>query len=57
MVRNSWATPTLQEVPFWRDDMTVDEYEDERTYYLEHYDDVKNGTYMPLWKQKIRNTI
>lgn len=51
MEENSWATATLKEVPFWRDDMTAEEYEDERTYYLEHYNDVKDGTYIPLWKQ------
>lgn len=50
--KNDWASGTLKEVPFWRDDMSVEEYEKERTYMIEHWDDVKNGTYTPLWKQK-----
>ena len=47
----TWATETLREVPFWRDDMTVEEYETERRYYIEHYWDYRKGNYTPLWKQ------
>ena len=30
---NEWATLTIKEVPFWRDDMTPEEYDIERTYF------------------------
>ncbi len=48
----NWARGTLKEVPFWRDDMSVEEYEIERTYFHEHWDDWTKGKYVPLWKQK-----
>ena len=32
-----WASATLKEVPFWRDDMGPEEYEIERTYYLQNF--------------------
>lgn len=47
-----WASPTLKEVPFWRDDMTPEEYEEERTYLGQHWDDYKQGVYTPLWQQR-----
>lgn len=47
-----WARGTLKEVPFWRDDMSVEEYEIERTYFHEHWDDWTKGQYVPLWIQK-----
>lgn len=47
-----WANGTLKEVPFWRDDMSVEEYEKERTYLSENWDKLVNGIYMPLWQQK-----
>ena len=47
----SWATETLKEVPFWRDDMTPEEYDLEREYYARNFSQVKTGTYKPLWKQ------
>ncbi len=49
---SDWATLQVKEVPFWRDDMTPEEYEKERNYYNKHLDDVRNCTYIPLWKQK-----
>ena len=49
---SEWAKGTIKEVPFWREDMSVEEYEKERAYMIEHWDDVKNGSYVPLWKQK-----
>jgi len=51
-VKNNWAPPTLREMPFWRDGMTPEEFDREREYYYDHYDDLKNGTYKPLWRQK-----
>lgn len=49
---NNWATPTLKEVPFWRDDMTPEEYEEERKYWAENFKLVRQGLYKPLWKQR-----
>lgn len=43
---------TLKEVPFWRDGMSVEEYELERTYFHEHWDDWTKGQYVPLWIKK-----
>ncbi len=53
MDANNWATPSLKEVPFWRYDMTPEEYENERNYFIEHFEDYKRGKYTPLWKQNI----
>lgn len=47
----NWSTPTMREVPFWKDGMSIEEYEKERDYYYKHLQEVKNGTYTPLWKQ------
>ena len=52
MADNNWARGTLKEVPFWREDMQPEEYEEERNYFLSHYEDYTNGKYTPLWKQK-----
>lgn len=48
----NWATPTLKEVPFWREDMGPEEYDIEREYYARNFHLVKEGTYLPLWMQK-----
>ncbi|MEF9917159.1 MAG: hypothetical protein RR275_03470 [Lachnospiraceae bacterium] len=46
-----WATPTLKEVPFWREGMGVDEYDKEREYYSKNFVTlVQSGKYKPLWK-------
>ena len=54
MIRDNkdWPTPTMKEVPFWRDDMSPEEYEQELMYFESHYDDYLKGMYKPLWKQK-----
>lgn len=54
MDENDWATETLKEVPFWREDMTPDEYDTERKYYAKNYHLIRDGKmkYVPLWKQK-----
>ncbi len=51
-VEVEWSTGSLREVPFWREDMTPEEYDRERTYFIEHWDDYTKGKYTPLWKQK-----
>ena len=42
----------MKEAPYWRDGMTYAEFEEERTYFYEHLDEYRNGTYTPLWGQK-----
>ena len=51
---NDWATASLKEVPFWRDDMSPEEYDREREYYIRNYDLVRKCQYVPLWKQEKR---
>lgn len=51
IVLSDWASGTIKEVPYWREDMTPDEYEIERTYFNEHWEDFVAGKYNPLWKQ------
>lgn len=43
----------MKEFPFIRDGMTIAEYEEERDYWGMHLEEVKNGTYIPLWKQRL----
>ena len=53
---NDWSTPTLREVPFWRDGMDPEEYEQERDYMIENWNEITKGSkgnYKPLWKQKV----
>ena len=45
-------TPGVKEWEFYREGMTVEEYEREREYLGEHFEEWKNHTYIPLWKQK-----
>lgn len=53
MAENNWAPHSVREVPFWRNDMSPEEYEVERTYYYQnYYTTVRTGEYLPLWKQK-----
>lgn len=51
-----WATATLKEAPFWRNDMQPEEYDIERAHLQLHYYDLQKGTYVPLWKQKLNNS-
>ena len=49
---DNW-NPILLEYPFVRKGMTEEEYYAEKAYYLSRpIDDLKNGLYIPLWKQK-----
>lgn len=53
MAENDWATPSLKEVPFWRDGMSPDEYEVERAYLYNNFFTAKDMMrYVPIWKQK-----
>ena len=42
----------IAEYPFKRPDMTPKEFDEELMYLGEHYEEYKNGTYKPLWKQR-----
>lgn len=50
-MQQDWATGTLKEVPFWRKDMQPEEYEYERIYFLQNWENYTKGEYQPLWKQ------
>lgn len=51
MDNKNWATETLKEAPYWREGMSVEEYEKERNYFHQHIAEWTNGKYIPLWKQ------
>lgn len=42
----------VYDYPFFRRDMTEDEFCEEWRYYFEHFDDMMNGTYKSLYQQK-----
>ncbi len=51
MQEKDWARGTLKEVPFWRKDMQPEEYDYERSYFHQNWENYTNGKYIPLWKQ------
>ncbi len=46
----------ISEYPFVHDDLTWGEYEVEKKYFIEHYQDYRMGNYVPLWKQRENST-
>ena len=48
---------SMMEYPFFHEGMTVEEWRIEREYMADHMDDVKKGTYQPLWKQRLVDEI
>lgn len=52
MNHEEWATASLKEAPYWRDGMSVEEYERERDYFNQNWDAFVRGEYRPLWMQK-----
>lgn len=40
------------EYPFIYKGMSVEDYWKERVYYGTHWDDIRKGTYEPMWKQR-----
>ena len=50
--QSDWATETLMEAPFWRNGMTLEEYEMENRYLSKNFYKQKDGNYMPLWMQE-----
>jgi len=51
MHADSWATYTLMEAPFWRNGMSLIEYEIERDYFHKNIDLWGTPEYVPIWKQ------
>lgn len=49
---SDWASYGLMEVPYWRNGMTPEEYEEEQRYFCMHFEDWKKGAYAPLWQQR-----
>lgn len=52
MNNNDWAPFQLKEAPFWKDGMTPEEYDEEREYLIEHWEEYTHGKYLPLWRQQ-----
>lgn len=50
--QSDWATETLMEAPFWRNGMTLEEYEMENRYLSKNFYKQKDGNYMLLWMQE-----
>lgn len=50
-MQHNWASGTLKEVPFWRKDMQPEEYDYERSYFQQNWENFTNGKYKPLWRQ------
>lgn len=53
----NWATPGMKEARYWRDGMTVEEFEIEEAYSLAECSigPEQCNSYCPLWQQKERN--
>lgn len=43
---------SLNGYPFLYSGMTVEQFEEERTYFWQNWQDYKNDRYEPLWKQR-----
>ena len=43
---------TLLEYPFMHEGITHGEFDEEKIYFAQHYDDYRKGNYTPLWKQR-----
>lgn len=51
---NIYEDPFYYDAPFYREGMSVEDYRRERIYLNENVDIFIDGTYVPLWKQKLR---
>ena len=55
---SNWGTPSMREFIFWREGMSPEEFEQEREYYYQNlYTAVRDGTYLPLWKQELQKRV
>ena len=52
--KNVYEDPFYYDAPFYRDGMSVEDYRREQIYLNENVDIFIDGTYVPLWKQKLR---
>ena len=52
--KNIYEDPFYYDAPFYREGMSVEDYRRERIYLNENVDIFIDGTYVPLWKQKLR---
>ncbi|MGI5891242.1 MAG: hypothetical protein ACOX7H_00705 [Bacillota bacterium] len=50
-----WYSPPMMENPFFHPDITPEEYDVERAYFVKHWDNYKRGLYKLLWKQQQEN--
>ena len=50
---NIYEDPFYYDAPFYRAGMSVNEYRQEQLYLNENVDIFIDGTYVPLWKQKL----
>lgn len=46
-------TPGMKEAPFYRDGMSITEYDVEREHWLKHDTPKKMARYAPLWKKEV----
>lgn len=49
---NNIFTSGMKEAPFYFEGITLEQYEKENEYLGYHMEDLQNGTYVPLYKQK-----
>lgn len=50
---DDWALPGMKEMPFWRDGMTVEEYDIERYYWQGHYNTLEEKiNFKSLYEQR-----
>ena len=47
-----WASPMIKEYPFWRENMSPEEFDIERDYFYKNFEDYKKRKYKPLWMQR-----
>ena len=52
---NKTADAMVREVPFWRDDITAEEYDEEKRYFYECLAKDKIDEYEPLYVQRIKS--
>lgn len=48
---DDWPPILKNGYPFIYEGMTPAEYDEEKRYWIEHYQEYIDGTYVPLWKQ------
>lgn len=55
---NNWATPSMKEFIFWKDDMSPEEFEIEQAYYFGNMRDPSSRKqYIPIWQQRLKDNF